>query len=351
MMSSSQPQEMHSTDNRSEHQTVADVPSGVPADHPIVTGNYAVYTLAISAMMDSVCRWIRLREEGGVIVGPTRYGKSWALIYWLGAELQKHFGPLLPWIVWGYTGASTSKGAMCASILQAFAHRYPVSHDGGVKNEVKLIEAFIAIAENARNRMAILIIDESQDMSEREWIWLVQLHSSLQAEKVQLCVISVASYAQYNEKGRQLAMVGTGRATARFMLNEHQFKGVDSKKALQYILDGYDEHCTWPSDSNTSLTQGVVENAYDAGFRLGNYADKMWKGLIKACPEGFKGPNNFPMRSIAAGVRQKLFDIALGQPYEKACQVGAWEQTFIQVQHRSLMKVVNPYIVVRPGRK
>jgi hypothetical protein len=62
-----------------------------------------------------------------------------------------------------------------------------------------LIERWAELASQGGGRFLVLVIDEAQGMTQREWLWLVELHSLLEKERIRLCVFSVASLQVFDE--------------------------------------------------------------------------------------------------------------------------------------------------------
>lgn len=104
----------------------------------------------------------------------------------------------------------------------------------------------------------VLVVDEAQSMSQREWIWLVELHSTLEKLRVRLCVFSVASL-QFFDEPTGMALSGGAHVAARFMLESKRFHGVRSVDELRYVLNGYDESTEWPLNSGVSFTAGLAQ--------------------------------------------------------------------------------------------
>lgn len=71
----------------------------------------------------------------------------------------------------------------------------------------------------------MLVIDEAQAMTQREWIWLVELHSTLERQRIRLCVFSRASL-QFFDEPMGMALSGGAHVAARFMLLSKPFHGV-----------------------------------------------------------------------------------------------------------------------------
>ncbi|MFS9599323.1 hypothetical protein, partial [Klebsiella variicola] len=62
-----------------------------------------------------------------------------------------------------------------------------------------LIERLATLAMQGGGRFVVLVIDEAQGMTQREWLWLVQIHSQLAQHRIRLCVISIASLQFFDE--------------------------------------------------------------------------------------------------------------------------------------------------------
>ncbi|KAF7963025.1 hypothetical protein AWV80_14825 [Cupriavidus sp. UYMU48A] len=54
-------------------------------------------------------------------------------------------------------------------------------------------------------------------MTQREWMWLVELHSVLGKQRIRLCVFSIASL-QFLDEQFGMALAGGALVAARFML-------------------------------------------------------------------------------------------------------------------------------------
>src|SRR5260370_17028103 len=63
--------------------------------HPIETTRYLLSTPSIAIFLKVVCQWISNRATGGMVHGPPRFGKTWAIKY-LTLMLAEKFGANLP---------------------------------------------------------------------------------------------------------------------------------------------------------------------------------------------------------------------------------------------------------------
>lgn len=109
----------------------------------------------------------------------------------------------------------------------------------------------------------LVIIDEAQGMTQREWLWLVELHSQLERQRVRLCVISVASL-QFFDEAITMALSGGAHVAARFMLATKPFHGIRSVDELSYVMAGYDVGSEWPVGSGQSVRFWIYQDVSGA---------------------------------------------------------------------------------------
>jgi type II secretory pathway predicted ATPase ExeA len=320
------------------------VPNHVDLEHPVVRRSYSLFTPAIQVLVDTVRDWIDRRIKGGTIFGPSQFGKSSAVLNWLGKLLDERLNGSVQLILWVHQdhGSSTSPRSFFSRLLSAANEGAKVRRDAATVHH-QLVERLIQLANRNSSRYVVLVIDEAQSMTQREWLWLVQLHATLEAEGVLLCVISIASL-QFNEKPRELAMTGSAHAAARFMLFESQFHGMRSADEISYVLSGYDEDTEWPEGSRICFTAGLAPRAYAEGFRIGTYGAHLWATLHDCLPVGYGGPEDFPMQSIASAARIILLRVAgAGSQWEDCLTMDCWRQAVIGSGHTSLMSLVSHY--------
>ena len=203
------------------------VPSHVPRDHPVVTRDYSLYTVAIEEMVSAVAGWLDDQVDGATIYGPSRFGKSSGVNHWLQRLLSERCGGYVPMVVWSHTdsGGAQSVGRFYAELLEASSHALAKAIRSPLLRHHMLLERWIELAYQGGGRFLVLVIDEAQGMTQREWLWLVELHSQLERQRVRLCVISVASL-QFFDEAITMALSGGAHVAARFMLATKPFQGV-----------------------------------------------------------------------------------------------------------------------------
>lgn len=317
------------------------IPSHLPREHPLITREYAVFTCAIDDMVTSVAGWLDDQMDGAIIYGPSRYGKCCAVDHWLQRLLSERHGGFVPMVIWSHvdSGGAQSVGRFHAHLLSAAQHPLAHAHRTPAARLHMLIERLTSLAMEGGGRFVVLVIDEAQGMSQREWLWLVQLHSQLEKEQVRLCVISIAS-VQFFDEPLGLALAGGAHAAARFMLASAPFHGVRDEDELGLVLDGYDLALQWPPDSGISYTEGLAPQAWAAGFRMHQLAPCLMRALQAELPAGYSGPTDYPMKTITQVCRHVLLRLAAGARPEDVGREAVLREIVAASGHRLLMSLV-----------
>lgn len=318
------------------------VPAHVPRDHPVVTRDYSLYTVAIQEMVNAVAGWIDDQVDGATIYGPSRFGKSNGVNHWLQRLLSERCGGYVPMVVWSHTdsGGAQSVGRFYAELLQASSHALATAVRSPLARHHMLLERWIELACQGGGRFLVMVIDEAQGMSQREWLWLVELHSQLDRQRIRLCVISVASL-QFFDEAITMALSGGAHVAARFMLATKPFEGIRSEPELAYVMAGYDSGSEWPAGSGLSFTASLAPVPWAQGFRLADSATALMRAMTDCLPVRYAGPINFPMKTVTHACRHVLLRLAAGADVEQATSLEAWRQVVEAGGHRMLMAMVS----------
>ena len=262
-------------------------------------------------MISVIGNWIEQRLSGGYLFGPSRFGKTRSVRDYLIIELSQRFGQDVPLVLWSRKDSLMGEGEFWNEILKASKYElYDIK-----KPKTKIVarnlveERFKTIADFAQSNYVILLIDEAQEITLKEWKWLLGLQNNLDINGYKLSVFSIASH-NINYKPNYLARTGNPHITARFFTGNYRFKGITDIKELIFILQSYEEDSEWPDGSGTTYLEYFAPRGYKKGKRLFNYADLIWEAFQKEYPQNLYKKNKFeiPMQHIAALIERTLKD-------------------------------------------
>jgi hypothetical protein len=183
-------------------------------------------------------------------------------------------------------------------------------------------ERFITIAREARSNYAVLLIDEAQDVSYKEWQWLTSLQNKLDWSGFRLSVISVGTQ-QMAYKHELFGNSGDAHVAARFMVESARFHGLCTVEELRYVLNGYDVDSEWPVGSKTSFLKHFAPESFDQGRQLAETAENMWAALCELSPN----MTEFPMQHVAFAVENTLSRLARGMNWDELTSKDGWKAT------------------------
>ena len=318
------------------------VPDHLPRDHPLVSRDYSLYTPAIEQMVSIIARWLDDQVDGATIYGASRLGKSSAVDNWLESLLSARYGGFIPMVIWSHSdsGGASSSGRFYANLLEAAKHHLAKATRSPKERLSMLIERFEQLSAQAGGRFVVLVIDEAQGMTVREWLWLVELHSLLEKRRLRLCVLSIAS-VQFRDDPVNLALAGGAHVAARFLLTAERFHGITNVSQLAYVMSGYDEGSEWPAGSGISFTAGVVPKLWAVGFKLAMHAEPVWSELIKQLPYKYDGPIEIPMKTISTICRRILQLLASGRSIDDVFASTSISEIVEHSGHATLMAIIS----------
>ncbi len=299
------------------------LPAHVSREHPIVTGRYAIFTPAIAACAETLGGWLDNKISGAYIYGPSRFGKTRAVQFFLKRLLEERLGGSFPVHVWIRPLTFNTAGEFYKSLLEGVARAHSKSRVSPTDRLVVLREFFLSSADNCNSTSVVLIVDEAQGMTTKEWLWLLSLQNLIDKEGYVLSVFSIASHQMAYEFDL-LTRTGNPHVAARFLVDQWRFPGVESEEELAFILDGYDEQSCWPIVHGTSYLEYFAPAEFARGRRLSNEASGMWRALVALLPPSHEGIISFPMKHVALAVEDVLVRLSFGADWEETTSEEAW---------------------------
>ena len=321
------------------------LPDHIDPRHSLVTKRYAVYTPPVHQMIQHIGDWIDQQRPGGYIYGASRLGKSRGVQWHLTGVLEERFKTILPLIVWcRRPDSQTSEADFWNQLLLASKFEFARPAKPPKKSEaIELcVNRFIAIAQSAERNYVVLMIDEAQDLTFREWKWLVGLQNQLDYRGYLLSVFSIGSH-QLGYQHEFLASTGNAHVAGRFMAAHTRFHGIRTLDELRYVLTGYDEDSEWPAGSGTSFLAYFSPENFASGKRLADHCSKLWGALIELSPRSSKTAIEFPMQHISSAIETALFRLAKGEDWDSVISPDSWLDSLSRSNFSDHMRIIlNP---------
>lgn len=272
------------------------------SQHPIYTRDYAVDTPPIHKFFATVCEWIDNRVTGGYVHGPSRFGKSKAVKYWIKELIDEHYAGRVSFFrTICKSRARPSERDFLIGLLSSLRIRF--TSKGSVAQVTERIANYLCSSSRAKkSNYVVLMIDEGQRMTSVEYGVLCNIQNLMEDAGFQLTVIAVGSHemAYQHESfllGLDMHIVG------RFMVHSAAFYGIQSVEELKYALAGYDE-TDWPEGSGISFTQYFFPKAYARGLRVESWAEEFWGIYVEMAPPSLRSRLQVPMEHIAKAVER-----------------------------------------------
>lgn len=286
--------------------------------HPVETQEYALYTPPIDEMIGTLGDWIDARVSGGYVYGPSRYGKSRAVKWFIKRRLEERFSRKLPLVVWVRRPSLMNEGEFWNELLDASQFKFydPLKPKTKTSARFLFMQQLITLARVARTNFIVLVIDEAHEVSIREWTWLIGLQNALDLEGYRFSVFSIGTH-QVAYVPDFLAKTGNAHIVARFFARSARYHGLGSVDHLRYVLNGYDEDSEWPTGSGVSYLEFFAPEAFEEGCRLAACAPVIWKAFVALLPDLPKrkkgeGQIELPMEHVARTSEALLKRLAAG---------------------------------------
>lgn len=263
--------------------------------HPLATGNYRIATLAIQEFYDFVIRCLHYRIPGALIYGPSRIGKTRSIEY-LRLLLGKNFPKITTYHAQCEHKPRHAEGPFFSNLLEAVG--YPDPHYGTTTaKRLRLITKIREASSRSGSGVVVFFLDEAQRYDNNEYEWLRDVHDALDRQQIKLYTFLVGQDELLGQKAAfQLAR--KTQIVARLMVEEFAFYGVRNAEEVATCLQGYDR-TYYPEGSEWSFTRFYLEKAYDAGYRLFEDAEVLWKAFSSAHHKAnLPGRLEIPMESF-----------------------------------------------------
>lgn len=292
--------------------------------HPVETGRYCISTRAINELGDTMLKWIENRVPGGIITGRPRLGKTRAVQYLSRAipQLLNDHIPLFTVTCNRYR--IPSENTFYSDVLMDLGLDVPKGHSAGVKRD-RICKHLISAAQDSNQRRVIVVLGDAQRLGKMSLEWLMDIHNQLDRHDVTRGAFLVGQ-PELVQKKKSLLAENMHQLVGRFMVFEHQFRGVQNADDVLDCLDCYDSGSEYPIGSGWSFTRYFFPTLFDKGFRLANYAEDLWNALEYLHREANLGPNiEIPMQYLTVTVQHVLTKLGEQGENVKSLTIADWK--------------------------
>ncbi len=239
--------------------------------------DFTIPTVAILDLAKQVNTWVTDGECGAIIYGRPRIGKTRAILY-ITNELKKKYGKSLPIYVLNMTDHKPSEKYFYSEMLKMIGHEEAHKGTASMMKE-RLINSLISDARETQYRRVVLFIDEAFLLTEKDFIWLMDIHNNLDKCNVHLTVLL---FGTSELKGIKTTFCRAKRyqIVDRLMIEEYEYKGITSVKDALACLHNMDIPLT-NYEGNIVLTEVFFPQAFSDTKRLISCANILWDSFCE----------------------------------------------------------------------
>jgi len=244
--------------------------------HMLSSIDFTIPTIAILDLAAAVDSWISDGDCGAIVYGRPRVGKTRA-IHYISKELKKKYGKDLPVYVLNMTDHKPSEKYLYSEFLKAIGHCEAHKGTSSMMKE-RLINALILNSKETQYRRVVLFIDEAFMLTEKDFIWLMDIYNNLDMRNVHMTVLMFGTNELKSIKSAY-CQARRFQIVDRFMVEEYEYKGVASAKDTLACLHNMDVVLSsYPG--KLILTQTFFPGAFMDKKYLAGCANVLWDAFL-----------------------------------------------------------------------
>lgn len=238
---------------------------------------YTIPTKSILDLQAKVEQWISTNECGAIIYGESRVGKTRAIRY-ISTHLKNKYGSQLPIYNLCATDHVSTQKTFYSTLLTAMGHED--AHKGtAVQMRQRIVNRIIVNALDTKTRRAILFVDEAYLLTEKEYIWLIDIYNELNLKDI-LITVFLFGTKELKEQKKGYIIAGKKQIVNRFMVWEFEFFGITNKRDAAICMASIDKPFKIERyDKEIVLSELFFPMAYKDGRKLSSYVDDLWKAF------------------------------------------------------------------------
>lgn len=296
-----------------------------------------IATPSIERVADAINAAIDMGYRGLCVFGFARFGKTESITYLIDHMFWLNDRPAALLRVDAPDTHKRTDSSFFQSLLTLLGVRIPPRAN---PDELctQLMGRMIEVAQNSGTHLLILFLDEAQRLLPADYEHLVTLDNRMTRAGYYLFVVF---YHQRDITGFSNEVLASSdhppHVAGRFLVRKHEFTGLVGVEEVAYALTRYDEGTEWPPGSNISYTQHFAMEAFANGFRLAQYAQRLWDCASHLRAEArLPAEWTWPMKSFEATV---VYLLTVTIPATPSFQALDNEQLVVALQAAGLIEL------------
>lgn len=250
---------------------------GLLSQHPVMLKNYLTLTPTIVEIYQKVRELIFLSEPSIYFWSTPRMGKTEcakAVRYLIRKEFPDKMVIM--------ASCDPSKEiSIISTIFKGMGLEKETSRLSKSDARDRVVDHIICELSGRSGKHCLLIIDEMQAMTTKDYQALQAIQNELKLNNISLTTIGFAQQ-EINSIRTTLSRGGQIALVARFLSRREKFKGCADVSWLAATLEKFDGELVFPELSSCTFTNFFVPNAFRAGFRLASSAELIFREAKKA---------------------------------------------------------------------
>lgn len=242
--------------------------------HPLLNPlNLHLETAAMKRLSEQIHRWVWHGATGGIILGESRTGKTYAVSNIAGKLISRDERPI-PCHYYTQPHRDASTITMVFRELCISAGLPEKSRDQAAHLADRFLHYMIDLCIEHDSDVFVLLVDEMQRLAIKQLDAFAELHDNMHKYGVRLVVIFVGNDPECWHLLDAIEKDNLEHIRGRFFCEGETVNGLTSKKEVAMCLKQYDR-LRYPEDGPT-YTAFVLPNAVKQGFKLESLSGILW---------------------------------------------------------------------------
>jgi len=271
--------------------------------HPLNQRPITVLTRSIREAFVDICESIKFKRPGYCLMADFRVGKSTSL-----SMILQKLPEVLPNTAFCLISAQSHTQVTERNFWGDVVMAMGLAVRGTAQERKNLVRsAVIAACTEVSGRHFVLLIDEGQSWTQREFTWLRDLANQLREQDGYLMTTVIMGDLRLPELSVEFQS-NRKDLWARFLTKPKPFFGIRNLEDLKFFLNELDssQRCEYPAGSGISYTEFFLPKAFDQGWRLRNEAAALWDAFERAAKNVNREAENIGMQWVGEAVTRYL---------------------------------------------